>query len=102
MEATNFYDVLKGRYAVGASPEVGRLFLVCKECRKVVPMWRCVATKENRLKRMGCKCGHQYVRPAHIPEWQAALWVVVVGLFWRRLIWQRKDDWDARIPWRKK
>lgn len=61
------------------TPGVGRVFVVCGAsghagCNRVVPYYRVYGCSP---KRVGCpKCGQVYVRPALIPEWKAALWVL--------------------------
>ncbi len=88
-------DVINGKVAIGASAEVGRNFLVCKECRRVVAQWHLLMERGER-ERPGCRCGSMYVRPAYIPQWRAALWLIY-GLVWRKWI-RRKRLWDARLP----
>ena len=85
-------------HALGASPEVGRVFLCCRECRRVVPMWRLVGTRPASAK--GCRCGFQEMRPTHVSEITA--WAFLIyGFVWRRLI-RRLKDWDPRMPLRLK
>ena len=93
--------VLKGEYAFGASADVGRVFMRCHGCRRLVPYWHCVATKAQRSRGdgRGCKCGSPYVKTATISELRAAWWVLVRGWLWRGLI-RRRENWDPRMPTR--
>ena len=88
-----------GERVAGATQHVGRIFLTCKECRRVVPRWRVIRAKVGRGK-IGCKCGCLYSQPRNIPEWQAAWWYLIRGRLVRGLI-LRRDDWEPRIPWRQ-
>jgi len=75
------------------------VFMVCRECRAVVPKWRLIRAKYN-LKEMGCsRCGSLYCGVQQISELRAAMHVLIRGYFWRRLI-RRKEDWEPRVPWR--
>lgn len=55
------------------TPGVGRAFLVCRACGGVVPYYRVHGPIRTAT---GCRCGHTYVRPATIPEWKAAGWLL--------------------------
>lgn len=77
-------------------PGVGRVFVRCDECQRVVPHY----TITGKHGRLDCRCGGRVFRPVRLPEWQAAWWVLVVGLLWRRTI-RRRPDWDARVPVRE-
>lgn len=73
--------------------EVGRVFLRCgagpkSGCNRVVPHYRLY----GKGKPGHCRCGHVYVRPAQIPEWQAAVW-----LLWGYVTKQG----DPRMPMRQ-
>ena len=87
-------SVRRGEFPLFSSPGVRRFFLLCKECRRVVPVWKLVGVKVNHP---GCRCGCLYTKPRNIPEWQAAYWLCVRGLLIRKLI-LRKTDWDPRLP----
>lgn len=55
------------------TPGVGRVFLVCRECQRVVPYYRVYGPKAH----MGCPhCANDTYRIARIPEWKAALWLL--------------------------
>ena len=75
------------------TPGVGRVFVVCgggghQGCNRVVPYYRLY----GREAKVGCiKCGCVYFRPAQIPEWKAALFVLW-GFLTRR--------GDPRMPMR--
>ncbi len=99
MTFTYLRDVLTNKYAVGASAEVGRVFMICAQCRRVVPAWQLVSAKVKPGDKIGCKCGTQNVRPAIISEWRAAYWVITSFLV-RRVI-RRERDYDPRLPWRQ-
>lgn len=71
------------------TPGVGRVFLICKDCHRVQPYYRLYGPAGQT--RMGCACGCPYVKPATIPEWKAAWW-----LLWSAV--RRKGD--PRMPYR--
>ncbi len=96
--AAHVFDALKGKHALGASEHVQRYFLVCMECRRIVPMWTLVGDAKA-MKRAGCKCGRGDVRPYPIGELRAAWWLLVRGLLIRKLL-LRKASWEPRIPFR--
>lgn len=70
------------------TPGVGRVFVRCTSCQRVVPYYRL----SGRIVSYGCRCGNKYFRPVNIPEWQAALW-----LAWG---WVTGKG-DPRVPERK-
>jgi hypothetical protein len=91
--------ILRGKYTIGASARVGRNFIICDLCRRVVPAWQLVIAKPKRGQVIGCRCGSVKVRPAIVPWWVSSWWFFVVGLFWRRLVcWRR--EWDPRLAMR--
>lgn len=79
--------------AVFATPEVGRIFLACDACQRVVPHYRAYGPPATAR----CRCGGTLYRPVRIPEWQAAWRVLVVGWLWRKTIC-RRTLWDPRMP----
>jgi hypothetical protein len=80
-----------------ATPEVGRFFLGCRRCARVVPQYRCYGSQdEPGVGR--CRCGNNTFSPMTIPEWRAALWVVWCYV-WRKKI-RGYEMWDARIALR--
>lgn len=87
--------VLTGRHAIGASEDVGRVFFLCRDCRRVIPSWNLIQAR--RSEPIGCRCGGSFFVPRNISEWHAAYWVVVRGFLWRRVV-QRRRDWDPRVP----
>ena len=81
-----------------ATSDVGRFFLGCRRCSRVVPHYRCYGSQ--REPGIGtCRCGNNEFSPMRIPEWKAAIWVLAVGWFWRKTI-RRLDMWDPRTPMR--
>lgn len=92
--------VLSGRVTVGSSPQVDRVFVICGDCGRVVPAWRCVMAKVQPGDRIGCGCGSGVVLPRVIPNWRAAWWVLVRGFLIRRVLGRRRkqEDWDPRLP----
>ena len=71
------------------TPGVGRVFIACRECHRVVPYYRLYG---RHLPRAGCPhCAHLYFHPVQIPEWKAALFVA-----WGFLTKQG----DPRMPFR--
>jgi len=97
LDAAHVRAFLKNEIAFGTTPAVGRVFVVCEKCRRVVPLWRCVTKKRSANQRTGCRCGCPNVQPSIIPEWKAAYWVLVRGLLWRKWI-LRKAEWEPRLP----
>jgi hypothetical protein len=86
------------RLGIGATRTIGRVFIACEKCGRVVPHWRVIRLATERH-RIGCRCGHLSCRYIRIPEWQAAWWVLVRGYLIRKFI-LRKRVFDPRIPWR--
>ncbi len=81
--------------AVFSTSEVGRTFLRCSACGRVVMhYWVCKAVGETG--RTGCPCGGIHVRSTRIPEWRAAYYVLS-RLVWRKWL-LRKPYWDPRMP----
>ncbi len=89
--------LLKNNAVVGV-PEgaSARIFVVCNECKKVVPSWRVVGTPIPG--QQGCKCGSVKFRPSILPNYQAAWWVLVRGIALRK--WRGYRQWDPRVPYR--
>lgn len=83
-----------------AEGDVGRVFLGCYRCRRVMPHWRAYATHPTPTDGV-CRCGATHFRPVRIPEWQAAIWVLVVGWLWRKTI-RGETQWDPRMPVRQR
>jgi hypothetical protein len=77
------------------TPDVARVFIACDRCHRVKPHYAVYGKKASRSNL--CKCGNNQYRPVHLPEWQAALWVLVVGWFWRKVL-RRESEWDPRMP----
>lgn len=98
---THTRDVWRGRkhqtQAMFSAPGVGRRFMVCKDCRRVVPSWRLVVEKPKPGYRFGCRCGCTFCQPRVINDARAMYWVLVRGLLLRRLLQWRTDDWDPRL-----
>ena len=93
-------DVLKGEVVIGASREVGRIFLACTSCGATVPQWHLVQ-KANERERIGCRCGNSDVSPRHINPIYAVLWMLY-GYLWRGLVRKHtfaQDVCDPRLPW---
>lgn len=90
-------DLLSGRRVLFSAPGVGRQFMLCHSCHRVVPMWKLSGRRKSRRQRFGCKCGAQDVVSRTVNGVIAAWWVFVRGLLIRRLICQR-EDWDPRCP----
>ncbi len=87
------------RLALWTTPEVGRFFLTCKDCQRVIPKWRVIKHRAKKNETGTCQCGCPYFQPRTIPEWKAAYWLLIRGWFWRKLIC-RNPDWEPRMPWR--
>jgi hypothetical protein len=75
------------------TPGVTRVFIICDDCKRVVPHYIVSGPRG----RTNCRCGGTTFRPRRISEVRAAWWVLVAGLLWRKTILQR-EDWDARLP----
>lgn len=82
--------------AVFATDDVGRIFIGCRDCQRVMPHYRAYGPLEDPKSGI-CKCGSVLFRPIVIAGWKAALWVFVVGWFWRKTI-RKKELWDPRMP----
>ena len=78
------------------TPGVGRVFLRCKDCRRLIPHYR--VSGKTAASNLACRCGCPYMRPAHINDVLALAWVIY-AFVWRRLI-RRLDDWEPRMPFR--
>ena len=93
-----FWKYKPNGIAVLSTPDVGRTFLRCKACGRVVMhYWVCKAVGETG--RTGCPCGGIHVGPVRIAEWRAA-WYVLSRLVWRKWI-LHKPYWDPRMPERR-
>lgn len=80
------------------TPAVGRFFLGCRRCGRVVPQYRCYGSQTEQGIGL-CRCGNNTFSPTPIAEWRAALWVLSC-LVWRK--WLRKREmWDPRIAVRQ-
>ena len=80
-----------------STPGIGKIFLGCRLCRRVVPQYRCY----GNLHEPGiglCRCGSNEFSPMPIAEWYAA-WLVLSRLVWRKWILKRAM-WDPRISQR--
>lgn len=88
--------------AVFSTPEVGRIFIACRMCGRIMPHYVAYPPVGTRGK-IGCKCGHREYSPVTLPEWKAAWWVLVVGWLWRKTIRRMHDQkhWDPRLPIRQ-
>jgi hypothetical protein len=84
-----------GERVAFTTAEVGRFFLGCRRCARVVPQYRCYGSAKEPGAGL-CRCGGNEFSPMVIPEWKAALWVLIVGWLWRKTILQR-EMWDPRI-----
>lgn len=85
-------------HVVGTTPGVARYFSRCDACKRVFMNYWAIKP-HNEPGRVGCPCGGVKVRIVHIPEWQAAYYVVTRYL-WRKLILRRRY-WDPRIAERR-
>lgn len=90
-------QVLRNERVVGTTDDVGRIFMRCHDCKRVVPAWRLL--RKTLMGQVGCTCGSPYVVPREIPNWQAAWWYFVRGILVRKWL-MRRDDFDPRVPWR--
>jgi hypothetical protein len=61
-------------FRADADPHVGRVFVCCRECQRVVPYYQLYG-KNAEIARLGCQCGSTLFRPVTIPEWKAFLWL---------------------------
>lgn len=80
---------------VFTTPGIMRIFLGCTQCGRTVPHYRVYGRKVAG----DCRCGNTSYRPKRLPEWQAAIWVLLVGWVWRKTILKR-EEWDPRMPLR--
>jgi len=87
---------MESERAVLAEDGIGRIFIACKECQRVMPHYRAYGPKEDPTSGM-CKCGGVLFRPTVLPEWKAAWWVLVRGWLIRKKL-QKKELWDPRMP----
>jgi hypothetical protein len=83
---------------VFTTPGVSRIFIACDACRRVVPHYRVYGSQ--RVASGRCKCGNVQFRPTQLPEWKAAIWVLVIGWLWRKTI-RKEQEWDPRMPIRQ-
>lgn len=90
--------VLRDEVVIGTEENVGRLFMRCRDCQRVVPAWNLLKVRPGGI--TGCPCGSQYVVPRTIPTWLAVWWYFVRGLLIRKWI-LRRDNYDPRVPWRR-
>ena len=95
MTLSGLWERIKSRDVAFTTPDVQRVFLACKECRRLKPHYDLYA-KIGYGKPL-CKCGSIFYRPTRIPEWKAAWLVLVVGWLWRNKI-RKCDQWDPRLP----
>lgn len=90
-----------GEVVAFSSPGVGRIFIACDRCRRVMPHYRVygevVKTPADGL----CKCGGAQFTPIQIAGWKAVAWVLLVGLVWRKWI-RNEREWDPRMPIRQR
>lgn len=90
-----FADWLR-RTLTDYTPETGRVFVSCRDCRRLVPHYYLA---DQRRAKLGCpRCGGLYFRPVQISEWRAA-WFVLSRLVWRKVV-TRQRQWDPRMPMR--
>lgn len=82
--------------AAFTTPDVGRIFIACDHCARVMPHYKVYGRMSKPTDGM-CRCGSRTYRPTRVPEWRAMLWVLVVGWFWRKTI-QQETEWDPRMP----
>ena len=75
---------------------IGRVFLACHACGRVIPHWKVYGRGGDGR----CRCGSNTFRPARIPEWKAAFYVLVLGWLWRKTI-RKQAEWDPRMPVRR-
>lgn len=83
-----------------ASDEVGRVFIACDGCGRVMPHYRVYGRVVKKVTDGLCVCGSTLFRPRRLPEWKAMWWVLVRGWFWRKTI-RGESEWDPRMPVRR-
>ena len=81
---------------VFTTPDIGRIFIAC-ECGRVMPHYRVYGIEKAQPGDGLCRCGGRTFRPVRLPEWKAAIWVLVVGWLWRKTI-KGYREWDPRMP----
>lgn len=86
--------------AVFATPDVGRVFLLCRRCRHVVPHYRCYGSADEPGIGRCRWCGSNEFCPGRIANWWAAVWVLGVGWLWRKTL-RGFQMWDPRMPIRQ-
>lgn len=69
------------------TPGVGRVFVCCRDCQRIVPYYRLY----GRGVSGACFCGNETFRASTVPEWKAGLW-----LLWG---WVSRQG-DPRMPLR--
>lgn len=79
------------------SPGMGRIFIACDRCHRIMPHYRVYGRVVKRPTDGLCKCGGALFRPRRINEVAAAWWVLVVGWLWRKTI-RKEEEWDPRMP----
>jgi hypothetical protein len=95
----HLWRVLRNQDVLGATaPQVRKNFLVCHDCRRIVPIWRLVAHRPTR-RGMGCRCGCQDVQIRQVSQVRAVWWLVVRGYLIRFLLLGKRDEqqYDPRI-----
>ena len=94
-------DLFADRAVVGVQEgAVGRIFVRCHDCKRVVPAWRLLKTKPSDG-ATGCDCGSMHVAPFVAPFLTAAWWLFVRGILIRKWMLRLSDNWDPRIPHRR-
>lgn len=88
---------MDNKVAMFATPDVGRVFLGCDKCRRVMPHYRAYGPVTMKGAGVCAGCGGTTFRPVRLPEWKAAWWVLVVGWLWRKTI-RQEASWDPRMP----
>jgi hypothetical protein len=99
MRAAHLWNVLTGKVVFGTTPGVGRVFVRCRLCGRVVPAWQVIISKRRPGDVVGCRCGSGDVQYARISWLSSAYWVLVRGVLIRRVL-RRSPEWDPRIPYR--
>lgn len=91
-------DILNNRVVIGTTPGVGRLFMRCYDCQRIVPAWQLLKAKPGGV--AGCVCGCTYVKPKTLAWLPASYWLFLRGFVIRKWI-LRSEAWDPRVPWRQ-